>query len=322
MKKISWVLICVFVFACSVKPDKFFDIDSGLGTDFDYMHENTDENKYVDADADSDTDSDIDADADSDADSDTDTDTDSDSDTDTDSDSDTDSDINYTCISECLSHCSSLGGIPLDGTCPDGLMCCNIDYVDGDTDTDTDIDADADTDTDADADADSDSDTDSDSDADSDADNNIDTDSDILIDTEYDTEDEICWEGGYEFPKDSGICWYYKPNLEWEKSDCLNVCRSLDLEYSVETENVIKENSENCISIVQGLGLEGETGYWYAEIDSCGIGDRTWNVGAAGCTYHNDSSDIVFHQILVVTCNGGAIMSNRRSVDPRLCACE
>ena len=320
MEKILWVFVYFISLGCAAEPDAFLDIDAGyIWIDSDYIYSNSNVfdtgNEYVDADADADSDADTDTDTDADTDADTDSDSNTDSDFDMYIDIDTDINIDYTCESECLSSCSSLGGIPVSGTCPRGLKCCNMNgYVDSDADTDSD------TDTDTDVDADSDSDTDTDADSDTDTDTDFDTDFYGLMDTE--TEESVCLDNGYEFPDDSGICWYYRSDLPAERSDCISVCHSFGLEYSEETENVIKDNHKNCISIVQGLGLEGETGYWYASIDSCGIGDRTWNVGAAGCTYHNNSSDMVFHQILVVTCNGGAIMSNRRSVDPRLCACE
>ena len=69
------------------------------------------------------------------------------------------------------------------------------------------------------------------------------------------------------------------------------------------------------------MGLEGEDGFNYSAIDSCGIGDRNWNVGAPGCTYRHDTSEFVLHQISVFTCNG-SINSSNRSTSPRVCACE
>lgn len=338
MKRISWIFMCFVVFvACSVYPDKFYDSDGGIiGTDFEYIYNkdsndfDTVENGYVDGDTDSDadtdtdidvdtdTDSDIDTDADADTDTDADADTDADSDTDADADSDTDMKVDYTCKNECLNHCNSLGGIIINGTCPEGLKCCDMNYTDADIDSD----ADADTDSDSDVDADTDTDTDTDIDTDSDTDTDTDTDTDNLIDSDNETEISVCINNGYEFPEETGICWYYRPGLDWEKSDCLSVCYSLGLDYSVETENIIKADPENCISIVQGLGLEGETGYWYAKIDSCGIGDHTWNVGAAGCTYHHDPNEMILHKITVVVCNSGSISSAYRSGDPRLCSCK
>ncbi|MEJ2294699.1 MAG: hypothetical protein P8Y23_08005, partial [Candidatus Lokiarchaeota archaeon] len=148
MEKILWVFVYFIFLGCAAEPDAFWDIDAGyIWIDSAYIYSNSNVfdtgNEYVDADADSDSDTDADTDADADTDSDTDTDTDSDIDSDSDSDmyidTDSDSDVDYTCEKECLNHCSSMGGIPVDGTCPRGLKCCNMNgYVDSDSDSDSD----------------------------------------------------------------------------------------------------------------------------------------------------------------------------------------
>ncbi|MBN2527696.1 MAG: hypothetical protein JXR76_14990 [Deltaproteobacteria bacterium] len=72
----------------------------------------------ADTDADTDTDGDTDADSDSDGDSDTDTDADGDADSNTDSN-------DSQCAFDCLSHCRSWGGTPMDGDCVAELQCCD-----------------------------------------------------------------------------------------------------------------------------------------------------------------------------------------------------
>jgi len=355
MIKIVFVFVFLFSFSC-VEDPSFFEYDAGDSDDSGFFlkkkiniyedTENSDKDSDSDADVDSDSDSDVDSDSDSDADNDSDADVDSDSDSDADNDvdSDSDSDVDadndsdtdidsdsgvyfdsdsesdsYTndvefdtdsetisdvcdlpaiCVDSCI-PVAPINGKKIDKFCDEDKICCLYDVSTTDADTDSDVDSDVDSDTDADTSSDS-------------------------IDTgtgNNGSSSSVCFEGGYEFPVSSGICWYYQPKLDWEHSDCLNVCRNLDLEYSSETEEVIKEDPDNCISIVQGLGLEGDEGYNYAVFDSCGIGDYAWESGASGCVYEHNPSEYVLHQIKVITCDGD-INSMKRSISPRVCSCK
>lgn len=131
----------------------------------------------------------------------------------------------------------------------------------------------------------------------------------------------VCPEGGAEYPVGENICWYYAPQLPFEQSDCFNVCRTFGLEYDDNTEWFIQDRPEDCVSIVQEIGIEGDTGWFFNMYDHCGLSDKTWNVGAPGCVYRHDPSLAIEHSIKTVLCDGD-IDPLYRTDDHRICACK